>query len=127
MSKRLSDEDREAWRWAMRDTQPLANCQLPAIPLANKPQPPTNSKPKPTLWDLHGLTLNEAYQLVKGESKPGETTPRYVQFITGRSGEMRRQLPLWLASNPHVRSVEPTGNGGSFRVWFKTAKKSRRP
>lgn len=70
--------------------------------------------------DLHGLTLNEAYSLVaqvieecynSGEKK--------ILFVTGRSGEIKREFPFWVENNSSmVREVRQHGNG-AFIIFLR--------
>lgn len=69
--------------------------------------------------DLHGLTLNEAHSLVAEIIKEcyysGEKT---IRFITGRSGEMHREFPMWIENNQMIRECTQYGNGG-FIVFMR--------
>lgn len=83
---------------------------------------PKTKKYDKKIIDLHGLTLNDAYELVKytifQEYKE-------ITVITGASGEIKRQFPLWLENfelSPKVRSVSKI-NSGSFLI--KTIKLKR--
>ena len=55
--------------------------------------------------DLHGHTQAEAHAaLLRFLRKAGDDGARLVMVITGRSGVLKRQVPLWLAL-PEVRAL----------------------
>jgi DNA-nicking Smr family endonuclease len=72
--------------------------------------------PGPTVLDLHGFTVDEAYREVR-DFLDGKT--RMVTVITGRSGVIRREFPHWLAQFSNVSSYEETNDGGAFKVKLK--------
>ena len=74
--------------------------------------------------DLHGLTLNEAHSMVAEIIKECYyRDEKTIQFITGRSGEMRREFPMWLENNSKVRECYEIGRaGGMFNVILRKKK-----
>ena len=79
--------------------------------------PPKASNRKKII-DLHGHTLNEAYQILIENIDRGY---RELTVITGASGEIKRQFPLWLENGKlshKVSNVTPINNG-SFLVKLK--------
>lgn len=74
--------------------------------------------------DLHGCTLQEAYSKVAQiieECYYNEE--KSIQFITGRSGEMRREFPMWVENNSKVRECyEVARGGGLFSVRLRKKK-----
>ncbi len=69
--------------------------------------------------DLHGLTLNEAYSLVDEMIEECYyNEEKIIQFITGRSGEMNREFPMWIENNRMIRDCKRNGDG-SFIVFMR--------
>lgn len=75
----------------------------------------SNQKSKITI-DLHGLTLNQAYELVfKTLSNKHH---KQITVITGASGEIKRQFEFWL-ENPTLKKLYKrykTINVGSYLI-----------
>lgn len=91
------------------------------IPDAPKPavQLPTARRAETSI-DLHGMTVHAAYGALSLFISDSKYTPcRSIVVITGRSGQIKTELPRWMESNHNVRSVEELPNQGSFRVWLK--------
>lgn len=90
----------------------------PPVPAANKGPPPLSplgrrEKAKVARGragidgrlDLHGHTQAEAHgELLRFLRKAGDDEKRLVLVITGKSGVLRRQVPLWLAL-PEFRAL----------------------
>lgn len=74
--------------------------------------------------DLHGLTLSGAYSLVaEAIEECYYNEEKTVQFITGLSGEMRREFPMWVEGNSKVRNCYEIGRaGGMFNVTLRKKK-----
>lgn len=69
--------------------------------------------------DLHGLTLNEAHSLVAETIEECYyNEEKIVQFITGRSGEMHREFPMWIENNQMIRDYKRNGDG-AFIVFMR--------
>lgn len=49
-------------------------------------------------------------------------TRKGITVVTGKSGPICREFPLWMEGHPSVRDVEELNGGGAFRVRFKKAK-----
>ena len=70
--------------------------------------------------DLHGLTLDEAYNRVKDAFADCYSKGiRKLKVITGRSGEICRQFPMWAELDIHVKSVTLNQDGGSYSIRIK--------
>ena len=70
--------------------------------------------------DLHGLTLDEAYNRVKDAFADCYSKGiRKLKVITGRSGEICRQFPHWAELDTHVKSCKLNRDGGSYFVRIK--------
>ena len=83
----------------------------------------TNDKPyvkkmvsyNPVL-DLHGLSLNAAYDSVRSHIEGGKVNGfKYITIITGKSGEIRKEFPTWI-SDIKLKKVEEI-NSGAFRLF----------
>lgn len=65
--------------------------------------------------DLHNYTIQEAYLVVvlaiEDCYNNGEKT---FQVITGVSGEIHREFPMWIESNLKVRDCYEIGRGGGM-------------
>jgi len=70
--------------------------------------------------DLHGQTLEQAQKDVSEYLDDiHKNGIRDITIITGKSGEMLRELPMWLEGNPHISSCELKKNGGSYKIRLK--------
>ena len=117
----LTDRDRELWRAAMKDVKPLDKNSV----VTSQPRASVVTKPEIRqhhTWDLHGMTLKEAHQHTLSQIEQQHQDWRFVTFVTGKSGQMRHEFESWLSTNPHVKSVESTNDGGAYRVWFKLSR-----
>lgn len=67
--------------------------------------------------DLHGLTVQKAHSLVRSflESARRDGIPT-VRVITGKSGRIRSEFPVWMDLDPNVGSATEETSGGSFSV-----------
>ena len=71
-----------------------------------------------TLIDLHNLSVMQAYEAVSVFlSKLTDYDVLEVVIITGKSGIIRKEFPLWMEKKK-LRFVE-LPNGGSFRVYIR--------
>ncbi len=79
----------------------------------------------PPVLDLHNLTLQEAHAAVASFLYASHTAGRReVTVITGKSGQIAREFPIWANLNPLVRRCDPLNGGGAFIVKFKKPKAS---
>jgi DNA-nicking Smr family endonuclease len=70
--------------------------------------------------DLHGLTVNEAFERVRNVITTAKHSGlREITIITGKSGVIRKEFPHWVARGEDVREVKELHGGGSFLVKFK--------
>ena len=70
--------------------------------------------------DLHGLTLDEAYNRVQNAFADCYSKGiRKLKVITGRSGEICRQFPMWAELDQHVQYTRLNTDGGSYFVKIK--------
>ena len=71
--------------------------------------------------DLHGLTLDEAYNRVKDAFQDCYSKGiRKLKVITGRSGEICRQFPMWAELDDRVQYTKLNSDKGSYFVKLKS-------
>lgn len=78
----------------------------------------------PTYIDLHGLTIQTAFQKTNDFLVSHSTIgTKVVTIITGKSGKINDEFPYWCSNFPFIRECTPIkdsrGNFGSFMVYFK--------
>ena len=67
--------------------------------------------------DLHGLTLEEAYQdFTDFIYSAYEDNISKVEIITGNSGQIKKEFPHWAENNHQIRYIENSWHKGSFIV-----------
>jgi DNA-nicking Smr family endonuclease len=79
-------------------------------------QAPTFNK----VLDLHGMTVQLAFLTVNdfiAEAKKNNTTT--ITIITGLSGEIRREFPVWLDFHKGIKSHQILNGGGAFQIKLK--------
>ncbi len=75
---------------------------------------PTLEVYNPSTIDLHGMTIQEAYFFTIDFLK--NTPHKTVTVITGKSGDICREFPMWLNRVPSVRTFIELNGGGAFEV-----------
>ena len=76
--------------------------------------------------DLHGLTLDQAYDRVKNAFRDCHSRGiKKLKVITGRSGEICRQFPVWAELDEHVKYVKLNEDKGSFFVKIKNGQQRK--
>ena len=74
-------------------------------------------KPKVKI-DLHGFTVQEAFDYCQNELDYYETNGlKFVEVITGKSGQIRKEFPIWLETWGRTGTVAL--HDGSFTVYLK--------
>lgn len=70
--------------------------------------------------DLHGLTVQEAHNSVFAFIEQARALKlKTVTVITGKSGVIRKEFPVWMANNEHVRMAHEMNGGGAFEIILK--------
>ena len=70
--------------------------------------------------DLHGLTIHQAHTETKVFLRDAWVKGiKRVVVITGRSGGIRQEFPVWMDQIPQVKLLEPLNGGGAFAVVLK--------
>jgi DNA-nicking Smr family endonuclease len=100
--------DMHLWNHVARTVTPLGE------PLTGSPR--LYPTPFPTTLDLHGYTIEEAYQEARAYLSEAQCHHREVTVITGRSGQIRAEFPVWAAEHPCVRAAEERNGGGAYLV-----------
>ena len=108
----------------MKDVKPITCDHVPETPQV-PPKPKSICQISHT-WDLHGLTLAQAYQLTQAQISHSHSRWRYMTFVTGKSGQINKEFSQWLERNPHVRNIEVTNDGGAYKVWFKSSRQNKK-
>lgn len=76
--------------------------------------PPVSNGTPSSRLDLHGMPLDSAYFCTKRFLREAQGRHKTVLIITGRSGPIRQEFPLWLETLGKTGHVLP--NDGSFEV-----------
>lgn len=109
----MTTEDERLWKAVMDSVVPLS-LRSGAAPMR-----------APALWepvsqkviDLHGLSLNAAHsQALSFIREAHRLGHKRIIVITGLSGEIRREFPLWIEDLPQVRKNTVLSGGGAFEV-----------
>ena len=67
--------------------------------------------------DLHGLTLEEAFEEFTDFIYEAYTNNlSKVEIITGKSGQIRKEFPYWSENSHQIKYHEISWHGGSFVV-----------
>jgi hypothetical protein len=120
----ISQKDKLLWEKFTAGVTPLTRSTAIA---AYHPTPhikPLKLAPGTPTLDLHGYSLAEAHQLLRDHVSQWRERLKWVTVITGKSGPMKEQVPLWAQAISGVKSVEPLNGGGAYRLWFKHSNKS---
>ena len=117
----LSKADRDIWSRATKDVTPLGQPSLG--PVAGhqfaKVSAPRAVEYSPTL-DLHGLTIQEAYLVVRDHIENGALLGyKRLTIISGKSGQINVEMPKWAERLPAVRSITPMNGGGAWEVCLR--------
>lgn len=98
------------WRRVAETVTPLSEPKQPA-----RPQPLARLGLITTL-DLHGLTIRQAFEATRELIANGRAASlTHVTVITGRSGQIRQEFPIWLETFGVRRYAELNG-GGAFKI-----------
>ncbi|MGE0564783.1 MAG: Smr/MutS family protein [Pseudolabrys sp.] len=130
-----SDDDRESAAPPSRKIAPAAATASPPAPRNAPPLEKLDRRMKKRVasgraaidarLDLHGHTQSEAHsELLRFLNRAAQREQRLVLVITGKSGVLRRQVPLWLALpefRAHVIGFETAhvGHGGDGALYVR--------
>lgn len=69
--------------------------------------------------DLHGMTLAQAHVETQWfVAQAHQAGAKSVVIITGLSGPIRREFPLWVENLTPIRRLQPLNGEGAFRLHF---------
>lgn len=72
------------------------------------------------ILDLHGKTLNQAYELCNEFIYDHYTSnTKNITIITGKSGLINKEFIMWLETNRYVKSYRKLPNEGSYKLTLK--------
>lgn len=105
----MKPEDLQLWKDVMSGAV--------RIPLARDV---VKSKPKiANEIDLHGMTTQAAYgAAMEFISQAVAMQKKSIVIVTGLSGSIRTEFPLWIENLRNIRKITPISGGGAFRVYF---------
>lgn len=114
----MDSEDQQLWKEVTASVRPLGDTSphdpFPMAPLYATSWP---TNPCPGSLDLHGLTLNQAFDQTKRFLYHAHGAGlKEVVIITGRSGAICAEFPAWTTTIPIITRYAILPNGGSFKV-----------
>lgn len=98
--------------------------------LFNKPElafrPDKVKNEEPTILDLHGLTIQQAFNRVNDFLTIHHTIgSRLITIITGKGGKIQDEFPHWCMNFTFVSECEPIvdsrGQAGAYLIYLKKA------
>ena len=118
MKRTISDKERQAWRDATKDVEPIDRSTLEPPTLAKmRFKPPEAYDP---ILDLHHKTVQDAYHSVDHHlSRSNQIGWKRVTVITGRSGPICQEFESWLNGRKDVKKVTPKNGGGAWEIWLR--------
>lgn len=70
--------------------------------------------------DCHGLTVQDSYEkIISFIETHAVSKSKSIKIITGKSGQIKTEFPLWMSLHKQVRSHSLLKNGGSWIVNLK--------
>jgi DNA-nicking Smr family endonuclease len=119
--RKLTDNEKNLWSQLTKDVTPLAKGSVSPIQgIVRLPAAHALRIEFSPCVDLHGVTIHEAYQVVKDHINEGiQNGYRHLTVITGKSGQINLELPKWLNSDSRIRSIAPKNGGGAWNIWLK--------
>lgn len=132
----ITKEDLKAWDLLIKSVTPLSKNNDEIKPCI--PQNRLRIKPRPErilthIIDLHGLTLQEAYECVlKFITLHFVMETKTISIITGKGlhddGKIKNEIPLWLDTpvfKDKIASYEWVNAGGTVRINLKKSKRKK--
>ena len=111
----MSPEDTELWKRVTSSVVPLGERSRDQYPMAALHVSEWPKAPLVAILDLHGLTLNQAHDAVRRFLRQARGAKiKRVTIVTGRSGSIRTEFPIWMNILGHSYSV--LANDGSFSI-----------
>lgn len=102
---------------------PWERVKLTIVPLGS-PQMPhiAHLEPRtvPRVLDLHGMNLAEAHACAKTFiTMIASLRIEKAVIITGKSGAIRKEFPIWMSLDDRIRRCEVLASEGAFRIRLK--------
>jgi dsDNA-specific endonuclease/ATPase MutS2 len=115
----MTPEDERLWKRVVDTVVPLGFRPAAAQMGAPAAWEPVSQK----VLDLHGMTLNTAHSRTLAFIREAHRLGyKRVIIITGLSGEIRREFPMWIEDLPQVRKSITLSGGGAFEVSLTKSK-----
>lgn len=127
----LTDKDLQDWQNLTQETTPLdkETIKVPDMPKTLRAKP-VGKRQLLTTLDLHGFTVQEAFEETKRfilvHQKAGT---KLIHIITGRGiggvGKIKKEMPLWLQTpffQERVNSFSWENSGGVVAITLKKVK-----
>lgn len=106
----MSEEDKRLWERVCATVRKLGEKIHPTP--TSKPLVPEAIPHNPRVIDLHGKTVQEAYDATVDFL--ANTQFKAVIVITGKSGQIRQEFPRWMEKLGYLYVIK--SNGGAFSV-----------
>jgi hypothetical protein len=110
----MTPDDHKIWKQVTESILPLV---FGSVAPVMRPVAPSLRETFRQTLDLHGLTLAQAHietqRFVVAAQQHGAKS---VVIITGLSGPIRREFPLWVENLTPVRGLQALNGGGAFRL-----------
>lgn len=130
-----SQSDIDAWNCFIQTIKPLKGKTERYVDSVPPRLIVRKAPPKTLLYelDLHGLTIEEAYQTVKRFfALHWQNESREITIITGKglkgTGKIKNEIMLWLETpvfKDKIRETQWLNDGGVIRITLKRKKKKK--
>jgi hypothetical protein len=114
----MTEDDQKVWQQVIKSVYPMGT-PAPGVPRGEL----VPFQPSPI--DLHGLTIQNAFNtLLELVERSAVKQHKHLIVITGLSGEIRREFPLWCQTDrfrKYVKRIEglrPEPKDGAFRIYL---------
>lgn len=125
MSSSSRDPDSALWQAYVKGVTPLRGSKV-SDTCASPWRFTANPVQAASTLDLHGKTVQEAYQETMAFIDRVKAHGRSVSIVTGRSGRIRSEFREWLNGISEISRIEELNGGGAFRIQFKRRKAPNR-
>lgn len=122
----LTHKDQQLWNDVIKDVQPLDSVQIARQDNAPSRKIVPRKPPNHPAVDLHGMTLADAHARIQDHLHETKQSYKFVTIITGKSGQLRQDVPRWIEHMPGVRKIDPAEDLGSVKVWFKNTRQKNK-
>lgn len=110
--RNLTEDEKKLWNDVTRTVHPIDDPT--PVPFSRVRNRPPAAEPAMVL-DLHNMTLDDAYTASLSMIADARALGvRSVMIITGLSGRIRAEFPIWM-ERASLRELEVLNGGGAFR------------